>query len=96
MYDWHRQYGQDGRTIRRSCPATFNAPLSRRWREARDIFSASLSDFFLAEADPWRPDAWDVIRRTPQHRYLLLTKRPERIADHLPGLNLAKPKNSPK
>jgi protein gp37 len=85
MYDWHRRYRQDGRTVRRASPATFNAPLSRGWRAPRHVFSASLSDFFLEEADAWRPDAWDVIRRTPQHRYLLLTKRPERIADHLPN-----------
>lgn len=69
--------------VRRAAPATFNVPL--RWKEGRLIFACSISDFFIEEADAWREDAWDVIRQTPQHTYLILTKRPERISDHLPG-----------
>jgi protein gp37 len=75
----------DAMDVRRSSRATFRAPLSRKWHEPLDIFSASLSDFFIDQADDWRQDAWEVIRQTPQHRYLLLTKRPERIMDHFPS-----------
>lgn len=50
----------------------------------RKVFTCSWSDWFHKDADRWRDEAWDVIRRTPQHTYLVLTKRPERIADHLP------------
>lgn len=49
------------------------------------IFTNSLSDFFHARADEWRPDAWDVIRRTPHLVYLVLTKRPELIPKRLPS-----------
>lgn len=52
--------------------------------EPKRIFTCSWSDFFHKDADPWRADAWDVIRRTPWHTWLILTKRPERILECLP------------
>lgn len=42
------------------------------------------SDFLLPEADPWRAEAWDVIRARPDVRFFILTKRPERFACCLP------------
>jgi protein gp37 len=42
------------------------------------------SDFLLAEADDWRPEAWDLIHQRPDVMFFLLTKRPERVADCLP------------
>jgi protein gp37 len=48
------------------------------------VFTNSLSDFFHAEADDWREEAWDIIRRTPHLVYLILTKRPELIGKRLP------------
>ena len=33
----------------------------------RRVFTNSLSDFFHAEADAWREEAWDVIRQTLPH-----------------------------
>ena len=42
------------------------------------------SDFFLEEADPWRDEAWQIIRQRPDVKFFLLTKRPERVAEHLP------------
>src|SRR5580704_12298824 len=48
------------------------------------VFTCSLSDFFHAKADDWRPAAWDIIRARPNLVWLILTKRPERILRHLP------------
>jgi protein gp37 len=62
---------------------TFELPL--KWQEPKLIFTCSWSDFFIEEADGWRTAAWDIIRSTPQHSYQILTKRPERVFDHLPG-----------
>ena len=42
------------------------------------------SDFFLEEADPWRPEAWDIMRLRSDVIFYLLTKRPERAARCLP------------
>lgn len=48
------------------------------------IFTCSWSDFFIEEADAWRPEAWKIIKDTPEFTYQILTKRPERIAQCLP------------
>ena len=82
MYREQTRYGRDPLAVVRTAPATFNAPL--RWNGPRRVFTCSWSDFFIEEADPWRADAWEIIRSTPQLTYQVLTKRPERIAAHLP------------
>ncbi len=52
--------------------------------EIRTVFSCSMGDFFHKDADQWRPEAWEIIRDTPQLVWRLLTKRAELIADRLP------------
>lgn len=42
------------------------------------------SDTFIEEADPWRDEMWDIIKTRSDVIFWLLTKRPERIKDHLP------------
>lgn len=81
MYREQRRYGRDPEVVVRSA-STFDAP--RRWTEGRRIFTCSWSDWFHPTADPWREAAWRIIRETPRHTYLILTKRPERMLDHLP------------
>jgi protein gp37 len=81
MYRDKKRYGQNPSLISRSKTA-FDAPT--KWKRSKTVFTCSWSDFFVAEADLWRPDAWEVIRNTPQHTYQILTKRPERVPGHLP------------
>jgi protein gp37 len=81
MYREKKRYGQKPSVVSRS-KTTFDSPL--KWRESRMIFTCSWSDFFIEEADAWRAAAWEIIRATPWHTYQILTKRPERIAAHLP------------
>ncbi len=81
----HRIYDSKGvnpNLVRRTSDATFYQALS--WKEPKMIFTNSMSDFFIEEADQYREDAWNVIRRTPQHKWQILTKRIERVKDHLP------------
>jgi protein gp37 len=82
MFRDKKRFGQDPTAIVRSSDATFRAPL--RWREARRIFTCSWSDFFIAEADAWRDEAWKIISATRRHTYQILTKRPERILQNVP------------
>lgn len=82
MYRDKRRYGQDGSEVLRS-KSSFDAPT--KWKESKMIFTCSWSDFFIAQADEWRDEAWEVIRNTPHHTYQILTKRPERIIEHLPN-----------
>jgi protein gp37 len=81
MFREQIRYGRNPEIVTRS-KTTFDAPL--RWEEPRRIFTCSWSDWFHPAADEWRPAAWDVIRRTPQHTYLILTKRPELASPRLP------------
>lgn len=82
------KYGRDPNTVVRT-KTTFDAPLkwakSGKLAERSRIFTCSWSDWFIAEADEWRNEAWAIVRDTPQFDYLVLTKRPERITDHLPA-----------
>ena len=53
-----------------------------RWTKPRNIFVCSMADLF----GDWVPDEWidDVIKATQralQHRYLFLTKNPERYGE---------------
>lgn len=82
MFRNKSRVGEKGSVIYRMKDSTFYAPLFME--EGKIIFTCSYSDFFLDQADDWREDAWDVIRRTPQHTWLILTKRPERIIQCLP------------
>ncbi|MBI3159695.1 MAG: phage Gp37/Gp68 family protein [Chloroflexi bacterium] len=82
MYRDKKRYGQNPKIVTRS-KTTFHDPL--KWDGARLIFTCSWSDWFIEEADPWRNEAWDVIKRTPNHTYQILTKRPERILENLPA-----------
>jgi len=81
MYRDKKRYGQDPSVVVRS-KTSFDAP--HRWKSSKMIFTCSWSDFFIADADEWRNEAWQIIRDTPQHTYQILTKRPERILEHLP------------
>lgn len=53
-----------------------------RWRKPRKIFVNSMSDLFHEQVpENFVRKVWDVMRRTPQHHYQILTKRPDRMAD---------------
>ena len=69
----------------------WNEPL--KWnREAeregvrRRVFCASMADVFERRADlkPWREKLWELILKTPQLDWLLLTKRPQNIEKMVP------------
>jgi protein gp37 len=61
----------------------FAEPL--RWKEPARVFTCSWSDWFHEDADAWRDEAWGIVRRSPHLVFQILTKRPERIAAHLPA-----------
>lgn len=76
---------------RRTSSSTWRNP--RRWnRQAIEdgtpalVFCASLADVFegLDVLTEWRAELFELIRATPALRWLLLTKRPENVADMLP------------
>ncbi|WP_449290967.1 DUF5131 family protein [Oscillibacter ruminantium] len=89
MYFLDRMRNQDGSNIYRTKNG-FRYPLQKNRQGKYKIQSGEMirvcmtSDFFLAEADEWRPEAWDIIRQRPDVKFFLLTKRPERVVTCLP------------
>ncbi len=77
MFRDQKRFGHDPTLLRRS-KTTFRDPL--KWKEPRRIFVCSWSDFFWEEVPiEWRTDALSIMYDTPQHTYMVLTKRPENI-----------------
>lgn len=60
----------------------FSLPL--KIKEPSRIFTSSLTDVFHPAIDPCRHEMWDVIQACPHHTFQILTKRPERIMEHIP------------
>lgn len=57
-------------------------PLS--WKTPARIFVNSMSDLFHPGVrDSWLAEIFDVMARAPQHTYIVLTKRPDRMLDAL-------------
>lgn len=85
-YPWE-QKNKDGSITNAAYPFGFEPTFHRykldepqKWRKPRTIFVCSMADLF----GEWVPDEWiaEVFRAcdaAPQHRYLFLTKNPERL-----------------
>jgi protein gp37 len=89
MFFLDEQRGRDCSEIHRNDQA-FRYPIQKDRQGHHKVPSGSQlrvcmsSDFFLAEADGWREEAWEMMRQRPDVRFFLLTKRPERVANCLP------------
>ena len=89
MYFLDKQRDKDGSRIYK-VKNNFDYPLHKdkngnyKIKSGEQIRVCMTSDFFLAEADAWRPDAWKIIKSRPDVIFFLLTKRPERVREQLP------------
>ncbi len=84
-----KRYGQD--TITKTKTEEFNKPIAKSAKGAPKIPSGKIvatcfaSDFFIAEADEWRTEAWAMIKSRPDLEFLILTKRIDRFNIALPA-----------
>ena len=89
VYFLDQMRGKSGADIYRT-KTGFRYPLSKDRAGKYKIQSGEMisvcmtSDFFLEEADPWRSEAWDIMKQRSDVIFLLLTKRPQRIENCLP------------
>lgn len=89
MYFLDKMRDQDGSHIYRT-KAGFNYPIQKdrkgnyKIKSGEQIRVCMTSDFFLAQADQWRDEAWELMKLRSDVIFFLLTKRPERVAEHLP------------
>lgn len=93
---WAKRIGQPelwGTLRRRTTASYWRQPL--KWDRAaaaagerHRVFCASLADVFDNQVPTeWRNDLWELIGRTPNLDWLLLTKRPQNIAKMLPDMD---------
>lgn len=89
MYFLDAKRGGDGAKIYK-VKNNFDYPLHKdrfgnyKIRSAEFIRVCMTSDFFLAEADGWRSDAWEIMKIRSDVVFILVTKRPQRIRQNLP------------
>ncbi len=88
MFASDAKYGRDS-TPRKT--ATFLLPVAKnraggyKLEAGQEVFTCFTSDFLLEEADAWRQEAWQMIARRRDLRFLFITKRIERLPIALPG-----------
>jgi len=49
------------------------------------VYTCFTSDFFVEDADPWRTEAWEMIRLRSDLNFLMITKRIDRLQKTLPN-----------
>lgn len=67
-----------GFPVRRTRTGTYKIPAGST------VFTCFSSDFFVEEADPWRPEAWEMIRERSDLHFFMITKRIDRLEANLP------------
>ena len=84
---YSKRYGQN--TVTKT--PEFEKPLMKTSKGEYKIQSGKIvatcfaSDFFIAEADEWRAEAWAMIKARPDLEFLILTKRIDRFYAELPA-----------
>ncbi|MCL2065734.1 MAG: phage Gp37/Gp68 family protein [Candidatus Cloacimonetes bacterium] len=91
VYRQDERYGVEiHSSIVRKNKSSFDLPLKRKRDKTyklstgQTIFTCFTSDFFIKEADEWRKQAWAMIRQRNDLRFLIFTKRVDRIYDCIP------------
>lgn len=89
MYRRDAEFGKDSSEVRLT--SMFRLPEQRKrngeYKLCEDgfVYTCMTSDFFLEEADEWRQEAWLMIRRRPDLRFYIITKRIDRFEVGLPN-----------
>lgn len=64
------------------------------WKRPRNIFLCSMGDLFHHEVpDDFIDKVFEVMFSAKHHRFLVLTKRPNRMRDYVNGMNVKSPDN---
>ena len=85
----HRMWGKRDFSDVQFHSERLDAP--RHWKKPARIFVNSMGDLFHEKVSlDVISQIWDVMRATPQHTYLILTKRPDRMWDMVTTLTPSK------
>lgn len=88
VYRQDAHHAKDSREVTKT--SAFNLPV-RRSRDGRfkipageTIYTCFTSDFLVEQADPWRAEAWAMMRLRHDLRFFFITKRIDRLSEVLP------------
>lgn len=88
VYRGDARYGRDASKVYRTgeydLPVRGRRDGSPRLAAGETVFTCLTSDFFVEDADEWRPRAWRMIRSRPDLMFFIITKRIGRFAVGLP------------
>jgi protein gp37 len=80
----YKRYGKDFSIVRKT--GTFYSIKSKKkYPSGEYIWVCNSSDFFHETADEWRNEAWGLIKSRPDLRFLIVTKRIERLLQCVPS-----------
>lgn len=88
VYRGDARFGRDASQVRTT--REFDLPVRGRLGSepsipsGETVYTCLTSDFFIEEADAWRPRAWRLIRTRPDLMFYIITKRIERFSVALP------------
>ncbi|MDE5794604.1 MAG: phage Gp37/Gp68 family protein [Muribaculaceae bacterium] len=88
MYFLDSKRGVDTSIVTKT--ANFDLPIRQdrkgnfKLRSGMQIYVCLSTDFFVKEADAWRPEIWKMIRQRSDIAFRILTKRAHRIKECLP------------
>lgn len=88
VYRIDSKHGKDSSVIIRT--KSFDLPVKKKRDGSYKIPPGSIlytcfsSDFFLAEADEWRKEAWEMIRKRKDLSFFMITKRIDRFYEVMP------------
>ena len=80
--------GRDASQVAKT--ASFDLPVRKdrkgAWKipPGETVYAVMTSDFFLEEADGWRPEIWEMMKARPDLQFVIITKRILRFKECLP------------
>jgi protein gp37 len=89
VYRHDAKYELDASVVKKN--AAFDLPVRRRrdgsyfLQGPDEVATCFTSDFFIEEADAWRPEAWRMMRVRSDLSFLFITKRIARFYEGLPA-----------
>lgn len=89
VYRRDAEFGKDSRNVART--ANFSLPLKKNRQKGYklqpdqgEVYTCMTSDFFLEDADIWRPEAWKMIAMRRDLHFVIITKRIHRFLACIP------------
>lgn len=89
VYRIDARHGRDASNVVRN--REFDLPLRKtrkgEWKipAGETVYTCFSSDFFVEEADPWRAEAWAIMKARPDLHFFMITKRIHRFFDCIPA-----------